>query len=222
MWSTLITFVLGFAAGCGFKEIITASKKQKTGYCKKNGRIDSSYIQSSQPSQEDNVSLGSPNMGFNLDSIAYVFSEYNVPLVDANSFANLLRAIENRTFTQTLQYFVDNASTPEMLYKLLENESSRDLVLIPRYSAKKIIIPDSLINKLLSERQLNAASNATTPEKIQLLVFFAITKGLKAFQNTTGNSLNEFLENYEKGLNVESLYEEIYGNIKDTLEFLSR
>lgn len=222
MWSTLITFVLGFAAGCGFKEIITVSKKQKNGFNPTKGGIDSNYIQSSLHTHEDNVSLGSHSMDFNLDSIAYVFSEYNVPLVDANSFANLLRVIENKTFTQTLQYFVDNASTPEMLYKLLENESSKDLVLMPRYSVKKIIIPDNLINKLLSERQLNAASNATATEKIQLLISFAITKGLKAFQNTTGNSLNEFLENYEKGLNVQSLYEEIYGNIKNTLEYLSR
>jgi|GEM_PF-5741171 len=221
MWSTLITFVLGFASGCGFKEIITASKKQRNGYSAQNERLDSNYIQSSQPTHEEKASLGSPNMGFNLDSISYVFSEYNVPLVDANSFANLLTAIENKTFAQTLQYFVDNASTPEMLYKLLENETSKDLVLLPRYSTNKIIIPDSLINKLLSGRQLNAAFNATATEKIQLLVSFAITKGLKAFQNTTGNSLNEFLESYEKGLNVQSLYEEIYGNIKDSLEFLS-
>lgn len=221
MWGTLITFVLGFAAGCGFKEIITASRKPANGHIQNKSGFDSGYI-SSQSSRGENVNSGSSNTGFNLDSIAYLFSEYNVPLVDANSFANLLRSIENKTFTQTLQYFVDNASSSQMLYELLEKEISKDLVLTPHFSAKKIIIPDSLINKLLSERQLNAASNAMPTEKIQLLVSFAVTKGLKAFQNATGNSLNEFLDKYKKGLNVQSLYEEIYGNIKDTLEFLSR
>lgn len=223
MWGTIISFVLGFAAGCGFKEIIGKQKADKSTTPKRTPTMSHPVINrtyNTRRNQVETVSVPENNNGFNLNSISYLFSEFNVQLADVNSFTNLLRTIENTTYTQTLQYFVDNATTPIALYNLLEHGSSKDIIVKPTYSSSKTILPDAIINKLLSDRKIDYTQISSAKDKVQILVSYAVTKGLKSFQQSMGNSLNEFVEKNKDNQDVDSLYREIYANIKETLNYL--
>ena len=85
-----------------------------------------------------------------------------------------------------------------------------------------MVITDSNIGQLLSSRKLDVPDSASREYLIQLLVSYSVTKGLKSFTDSLGRSLNEFMERYAKGENVESLYCEIMRNIKDTLSYIAQ
>lgn len=223
MWGHVISFVLGFAAGCGFKDIIKDSrlkKKQKeSGYIIPN-KNNSQYKSKQNSSEQQSGPIESFVDGFNLKTISYLFEEYNVELVDANSFSNLLRSIENTIYRQTLQLFVDKAKSADLLYNMLENESSQDIIIVPINSVQKVILSEQIINKLLINRKITLERDVLSETKIQILVSYSVTNGLKSFQKSLGNSMSNFVAKYESGDDVESLYMEIYTNIKDTLDYL--
>ena len=225
MWGTIISFVLGFAAGCGFKEIVIGSKSNKNSkdtpknsvkFANKSADLKSMVVSTGQTEPQNPEDVN----GFNLSLINYLFDEYNVDLVDANSFSNLLRAIENTTYRQTLQLFVDKAKTAEQLYYMLENESSKDVILQLKNTTQRVILPMRIIDKLLSDRNIMLEQGIYSETKMQLLVSYSVTNGLKSFQKSLGNSMSNFVAKYESGDDVESLYMEIYTNIKDTLDYL--
>ena len=79
---------------------------------------------------------------------------------------------------------------------------------------------DQIINKLLINRKITLERDVLSETKIQILVSYSVTNGLKSFQKSLGNSMSNFVAKYEAWDDVESLYIEIYTNIKDTLDYL--
>lgn len=227
MLSTIITFALGFAAGCSMREIIRKSKAQRS---ETNSASHPEFKKPLSTPHRATMSVSksavqrdsnSSTCGFNLASIEYLFNDYNIRLIDENSFSNLLRAIENATYKQTLQLFVEKATSPELLYNLIENETSKDVVMKQRHSYKVINLPEDIIDKLIASRSLEAASIHTVNEKVQLLLSFSVSNGLKSFQSSMGNSLEDFINKFQAGDDVKTLYMEIYNNIKDTYNYLT-
>lgn len=225
MLQIIISVALGFAAGYGFREIFSKPKSKMDADTRESASNHRSVMPKvSIPNTPSPIATQRKNkpQGFNLMTIEPLFKEFNTTLNDSNSFSNLLKAIEIRTYTKTLQFFSDTAIDPTSLYQLIETESSKDIKLCPIFASKEIIITDTNIGQLLSSRKLDVPNSTSREDLIQLLVSYSVTKGLKSFTDSLGRSLNEFMECYAKGENVESLYCEIMSNIKDTLSYLTQ
>ena len=224
MIQIIISVALGFAAGFGFKEIISKPKSKAGVDSRKSASAHKATF--SKPMMTTPSSSSCPprenlTQGYNLMAIESLFKQFETPLHDANSFSNLLKNIELRTYTETLQYFADKAVDSAALYNLVETESSNDIVLTPQPTSKEVILPDGMIGQLLSSRKLDVPAGTSREEKIQILVSYSVTKGLKTFTDSLGRSLSAFMERYSKGVDTESLYKEIMGNIQETLSYLT-
>ena len=216
----IILIALGFAAGYLIKELLGLGKKEKSTNPSDQSEPRPKFDTDRQSTVNEPQARVKED-GFNLASISYLFKEYNVQLNSANSFANLLRAIENSTYANTLKLFVNEATSPEQLYSMLEYGKTKDIKISPVPSTESVAISDTILSKMLSDRKLQTDEQLTPEDKVQILISYSVTKGYKSFQKSMGNSLKEFYDRYLKGQNVDSCYQEIYNNIKDTWEFLT-
>lgn len=158
--------------------------------------------------------------GFNLYSIKYLFDRYGVDLMDENSFSVLLRKIERKTYTDTLDFFVNNATSPQELMNCLERKTER-LQINPIITEKEIVISSSLLNNLFRSENISSDNADNDQKKVEELVIHYQGKGFIKFQQTIGPGLAEFIERYEKkGDDVNNLYNEIINNLKFTKDFM--
>ncbi len=218
MLKFLIGTILGFAAGCSLKDIITSkfgdldkSSSMKAPECKRPLNAQKLYASG----QSEKLSE------FNLCSILPLFEKYKIDLVGVNSFSILLDKLERVTYLNTLKLFAEKVSTPEDLIALIEQGETYDEPLLFEKSFKNIMISEDYINQIFAKNNIDYASIDNIEEKVQLLVSLYISKGLKQFQNTMGPSLEQFISDYKEQKDVSVIFESIMKKINKALSFMS-
>ena len=213
MLEKLLCAVLGFVAGCSFCKFFNFGKK-------KSSQCDDERIATEEPKyrnraynvkNESNMNVAE---GFSLLSIAHVFSEYHVEIVDASSFAILMRKIRYRSYEDILKKFIDEATSVDKLVKMLKEASipSFDVTVEPANEAP--YISESKLNEYIEKENVSPRDINSVENKVVFLLKLSFGRGLEDFKTTLSIYMTEFIENYEQGMDVSDLYQTIMGLIK--------
>lgn len=209
-----IIFAAAFGFGIGYK--------LKDCLCKKdNSNIPKIHIQDASDTSSKTTSNRKRLNDFSLQSIAKVFSQYNVPLTSSYSFSRLLDVIERETYISLLKHIDQRISTPNELFSFLENEKLDVITFEIANSDGAPYISDDTVNNLIAEKKVDISSLNTIEEKVRFLLILAQGAGTKRFQESFGNDLNAFIDRYQKEENSNSIFVGIKNTVHNRLEFLS-
>lgn len=215
--------IFGFVAGCSLKDLILSKTNQycKSHQIKTDEKLEVKQYKTSM-STENTTNISNSNIKeFNLCSIQTLFDKYQVEIIGVNSFSILLDKLERVTYIETIKQFSSSVKTSEDLFNLIEKGETINEIIHLDNCVNKIMISENNINQLLMQNNINQTSACTLEEKVQLLISFYVSKGLKQFQKTMGPSLEQFMSNYKDKKNVSFLFDGIMNNINKALSYLS-
>lgn len=218
MFAHLITLVLGFAAGCTFKELLDKSSL-KSKLNNKPHHMNSPAAHLSFPTEKD-ISK-STYTDFSLQSLKTTFDLYNVQLLNAGSFGILLRQIRNTCYKDILKLFLEKANTPETLVAMLKSQTTPNRDFEISCSVGNPYISEDIINNYISEEGINISEIKTNTEKVKFLLSLYYTKGIDDFKQTLGSYMSDILSAYEQGDNLTDIYNDIMSHMKKRYDYLS-
>lgn len=217
MWSHIIIAILGFAAGCTFKELLSS----------KGG----SNPQANQESPQSNtipplipsVPTHQPMMvkDFSLSSIKYVFDDNNVQLINSGSFGVLLRTIRDNSYKKLLKLFIDEAKSPKDLVSLLKNGITPTFEVRPTSSSAAPYIEEEKLDNYISQEGVSTSNFKSCRDKAVFLLSLNHNKGIDDFKKTLGIYMTEILELDKNGMDITDLYNQIMKIISDRYSYIA-
>lgn len=222
--SILCAAALGFAIGSRYKDCLCKKKQSGNNNKTQNVSFDTTKKSSTNPTgnfNREDAKYGGTLDGFSLKSISNVFKQFNVPLSSSNSFSLLLDTIERSSYKILLEKILFKATSPKLFYDFLCNKDFNIVQFEISGASGAPIISDSELNKILGNENIDYSALNSPKEKIELLLALFQGKGTKRFQESFGSDLSTFIELYESGQSVDTLYNNIMSTIKRRLDFLS-
>lgn len=221
MFSHLITFVLGFAAGCTFTELL--KKKRTPSAASQNGtqnkQLPASSYTSLNNASNENVCNQTDN--FSLQSLKETFDSYNVKITNAGSFGILLEEIRSSCYKDLLKSFLDKVDTPQTLIEMLKTQTTPNKVFSISHSTLAPFISKEQLDSYLVKDGVSTSEFDSNSNEIKFLLSLYYAKGIDDFKNTLGSYLSDILSAHERGVDITELYENIMKIIKSRYEYLS-
>lgn len=217
MMTHLITLVLGFAAGCTFKELIGKSSS-------KSSRNTPSHISSPAAQSYHNDVEGGSKINteeFGLRSLKETFDLYNVKLLNAGSFGILLRHIRSTCYKDILKMFLDKANTPEILIDMLKLQMTPAYNFEVSNSVGSPYISVDKLNDYISKEGISVSEFKSNVEKVKFLLSLYYAKGIDDFKQTLGSYMSDILSAHEQGEDISEIYIKIMDLVKSRYNYLS-
>lgn len=226
MWTHLITFIVGFAAGCKIRDLLGEDKINGSG----NSFISklSPHVTFLTPANEGSTyttnctnSRSSESRGFSLQSIRHIFNENNVELINAGSFNVLLREVRNHSYKSLLRNIVENATSPDKLVHLLQNEVTPSFVVNIKPAEGAPYIETSKLDESIYQEKINPSDVGDTTEKVKFLLTLSHTRGIEDLKKTLGPYFNDIIKHANSNEDVSEMYVEIMKIVRNRYEFMS-
>lgn len=221
MWTNVICSILGFVAGCSFRDLL--GKKKTRGDSPK--RIYPSPVKERKDYKiTENKNLEkdqSNNSAFSLNAIHEVFSTYNVDMISASSFGVLRRKIKSDCYKNLLKLFIDKATSPEKMVTMLKENTTPTFVLNLKPSTQPPFIDEEKLDKYIKEENASPDEIGTMDEKVKFLLTMSYGRGIENFKITLGAYLTEILDGAERGEDITELYLKAMKIIKSRYEYVS-
>lgn len=222
MWSHLIVFIVGVAAGCSIKDLLgKSSKTPPTRHPNPPVHHPQTQLPSNPSTNYGQAASFPTNNGFSLRSIQSTFDEYGIKLIDLNSFGVLLREIRKSCYKKMLKQFIDNATTPEKLVELLNNGLTPTFDITVSYSTSAPYISDQKLNSYLQQDNVPMNEFHSMKDKVTFLLSLYHSKGIDDFKKTLSVYLTDILEASEKGLDISEMYNKIMTIINNRYNMVS-
>lgn len=217
MFSHLITFILGFAAGVTIKELLGSNPRTLV------RKQDNSYHGVSPITNRQMRTSNGNNHGndFSLQSLQGLFSSYGIGVLNAGSLGILLRKIRSTCYKDILKLLMDKASTPEQLVDLLKTQVIADKDFSFVETVGEPYIQSDKIDAYIKEEGVSLSEFGSNKEKIIFLLSLYYAKGIDDFKNTLGTYLSDIISANERGEDILSRYNEIMNVVKNRYSFLS-
>lgn len=219
MWTHLIALIVGFAAGCKFKDLFCISENSRSSQTiKSQCDISENTVKSS--SSNAKVSENNSRESFSLASIKYLFDDYGVKLINAGSFNVLLREIRNKCYNDIIKKNVTTATSPQLLVDLLKTETvpSFSVDIIP--SNKAPFIDVSKLDELIKRENVNPNEVQGVDEKVSFLLALSHTRGIADFKNTLSFYFSDIIKSAEANEDIAEKYEQVMKILKTRYEFI--
>lgn len=219
MWTHLIALIVGFAAGCKFKDLFCISENSRSSQTiKSQCDISENTVKSS--SSNAKVSENNSRESFSLASIKYLFDDYGVKLINAGSFNVLLREIRNKCYNDIIKKNVTTATSPQLLVDLLKTETvpSFSVDIIP--SNKAPFIDVSKLDELIKRENVNPNEVQGVDEKVSFLLALSHTRGIADFKNTLSFYFSVIIKSAEANEDIAEKYEQVMKILKTRYEFI--
>lgn len=219
MWTHLIALIVGFAAGCKFKDLFCISGNSRSSQTiKSQYDISENTVKSS--SSNAKVSENNSRESFSLASIKYLFDDYGVKLINAGSFNVLLREIRNKCYNDIIKKIVTTATSPQLLVDLLKTETvpSFSVDIIP--SNKAPFIDVSKLDELIKRENVNPNEVQGVDEKVSFLLALSHTRGIADFKNTLSFYFSDIIKSAEANEDIAEKYEQVMKILKTRYEFI--
>lgn len=219
MWTHLIALIVGFAAGCKFKDLFCISENSRSSQTiKSQCDISENTVKSS--SSNAKVSENNSRESFSLASIKYLFDDYGVKLINAGSFNVLLREIRNKCYNDIMKKIVTTATSPQLLVDLLKTETvpSFSVDIIP--SNKAPFIDVSKLDELIKRENVNPNEVQGVDEKVSFLLALSHTRGIADFKNTLSFYFSDIIKSAEANEDIAEKYEQVMKILKTRYEFI--
>lgn len=216
MWTNVICSILGFVAGCSFRELLGKKKKRSDSA----QRIYPSPVEE-QKDYNKNIEKKQCNNAFSLNSIIEVFLTYNVDMIGASSFGVLRRKIKSDCYKNLLKLFIDKATSPEKMVTMLKENTTPTFVLNLKPSTQPPFIDEEKLDKYIKEENASPNEIGTMDEKVKFLLTMSYGRGIENFKITLGAYLTEILDGAERGEDITELYLQAMKIIKSRYEYVS-
>lgn len=217
MFSHLITFALGFAAGCTFKEIL--EKRKGKSISQRDFSIQDSHVPSCADTNTRTEDTSTSD--FSLQSLKSIFSMYNVDLLTVSSFGILLRKVRSTSYKDILKLFIEEASTPEIMVEMLKEQTIPDKNFVIESSSGSPYISKEKLESYIIEEGVSIAEFKTNNDRVRFLLSLYYAKGIDDFKNTLGSDMSDILTFHENGDDIDDAYNGIMKLIKSRYEYLS-
>lgn len=221
MWTHLISSIVGFIAGCSFRDLLGKknTRKDSTKRIYPSTTDERRYHEvSSQKHLEENQYN---NATFSLNAIQEVFSTYNVDIIAASSFGVLRRKIKSDCYKNLLKLFIDKATSPEKMVTMLKDNMTPTFVLNLKPSIEPPLINEEKLNKYIKEENASPNEIGTIEEKVKFLLTMSYVRGIENFKRALGAYLTEILDGAEHGEDITELYSQAMKIIKSRYEYVS-
>lgn len=218
MWTHLIALIVGFAAGCKFKDLFCISGNSRSSQTiKSQCDISENTVKSSSNAK---VSENNSRESFSLASIKYLFDDYGVKLINAGSFSVLLREIRNKCYNDIIKKIVTTATSSQLLVDLLKTETvpSFSVDIIP--SNKAPFIDVSKLDELIKRENVNPNEVQGVDEKVSFLLTLSHTRGIADFKNTLSFYFSDIIKSAEANEDIAEKYEQVMKILKTRYEFI--
>lgn len=216
MWTHVICSILGFVAGCSFRELLGKKKTRRDS----SKRIYPSPVEE-QKDYKKNIEKKQCNNAFSLNSIIEVFLTYNVDMIGASSFGVLRRKIKSDCYKNLLKLFIDKATSPEKMVTMLKENTTPTFVLNLKPSTQPPFIDEEKLDKYIKEENASPNEIGTMDEKVKFLLTMSYGRGIENFKTTLGAYLTEILDGDERGEDITELYQQAMKIIKSRYEYVS-
>lgn len=219
MWTHLIALIVGFAAGCKFKDLFCITGNSKNSQTiKSQCDISENTVKSFSFNAKD--SENNSRESFSLSSIKYLFDEYGVKLINAGSFNVLLREIRNKCYNDIIKKIVTTATSPELLVDMLKTETvpSFSVDIVPSNEAPFIDV--SKLDELIKIENVNPNEVQGVDEKVSFLLTLSHTKGIADFKNTLSFYFSDIIKSAEANEDITEKYEQVMKILKNRYEFM--
>lgn len=218
MFSHLITFVLGFAAGCTFKELLDKKKTPSATSCHITPSIQAP---TSCQNNTDNEKTFNQSTDFSLQSLKNTFDTYNVKLTNAGSFGILLDQIRSSCYKDILKCFLDKANTPSALVDMLKMQTTPNKKFSLTHSLEPPYISKEQIDSSIVKEGVSLSEFDSYEDKVVFLLSLYYAKGIDDFKKTLGSYMSDILSAEEKGTDITDLYENIMRLIRNRYSYIS-
>lgn len=218
MFSNLITFVLGFASGCTFKELFDKRKPSSTTLSHITPNID---VLSSCKNNNDKEKPFDQSADFSLQSLKDTFDAYNVKMINAGSFGILLEQIQSSCYKDILECFLDKANTPIALVEMLKIQTTPNKEFFLTHSEESPYISEGQIDSYIVKEGGALPEFASCEDKVLYLLSLYYAKGIDDFKNSLGSYISDILSAEEKGTDITDLYESIMRLIRNRYSYIS-
>lgn len=226
MWTHLITLLVGFAAGCKIRDLL--GEDRINGFWNSSKSKFSPHVKFSTPANEASTyttnctnSRPSGSRGFSLQSIRHIFNENNVELINAGSFNILLREIRNHSYKSILRNIVENATSPDKLVHLLQNEVTPSFMVNIKPAEGAPYIETSKLDEYIYQEKINPSDVGDTADKVKFLLTLSHTRGIEDFKKTLGPYFTDIIKHANSNDDVSEMYVEIMKIVRNRYEFMN-
>lgn len=219
MWTHIIALIVGFAAGCKFKDLFCINVNNKNSQTIKSQCDIAENTVKSSPSIAKDLE-NNQRESFSLSSISYLFDDYGVKVINAGSFNVLLREIRNKCYSDIIKKIVTTATSPQLLVDLLKTETipSFSVNIIP--SNKAPFIDILKLDELIKRENVNPNEIQGVDEKVSFLLTLSHTKGIADFKNTLSFYFSDIMKSAEANEDITEKYEQVMKILKNRYEFM--
>lgn len=223
MWKNVICSILGFVAGCSFRDLLQTKRIKKDNNRRSHTSPTEGHHNGIKHIDELSGSKNNQfeNEKFSLNAIKDVFSAYNVELINYGSFSILLREIKYNCYKNLLKMFIDKATSAEKLVAMLKEDITPAFVVDIKPSSQSPFISDKELDEYIKGEGAMPDEIGTREEKVKFLLTISHAHGVENFRNILGGYLTEILECAEHGEDITELYQHIIKIIESRYEYVS-